>query len=94
MIYMDPKHLKMVKDILNKYPYTFYVYGSRVKGSLHKNSDLDICFVDQIPYNIQSHIEEEFEESDLPFQVDLSDFNLMSKEFQELIKNDLILISS
>jgi predicted nucleotidyltransferase len=90
MINMESRHLQIVKNILKKYPYDFYVYGSRVKGLLHKNSDLDICFMDQIPFNIQSHIEEEFEESDLPFQVDFSDFNLMSKEFQDLIKKDLV----
>ena len=92
MIYIEHKYLKIVKDILKQYPYKFYAYGSRVKGTHRLTSDLDICFLDIIPFNVQAHIEEQFVESDLPFQVDFSDFNLMSKEFQELIKKDLVLI--
>jgi len=33
-IQLEDKHLKIVKDILSKYPYQFYAYGSRVKGPL------------------------------------------------------------
>ena len=89
MIQIEDRHLQIVKNILNKYPYVFYAYGSRAKQVARPNSDLDICFMDQIPFNIQSLIEEEFEESDLPFTVDLTDFNLMSVDFQNIIKNDL-----
>ena len=92
MIYLDEKHKKIVLDILKKYPYTFYAYGSRVSGSHRKLSDLDICFKDTIPYSVQAHIAEDFEESDLPFTVDLSDFNLMDKSFQERIADNLVLL--
>jgi len=30
---IEKKHLEMVLQILLKYPYTFYAYGSRVKGN-------------------------------------------------------------
>lgn len=33
---------KIVKNVLKDYPYTFYYYGSRVKGDFTKSSDLDI----------------------------------------------------
>jgi len=92
MIYLDDKYKKIVLSILQKYPYTFYIYGSRVKGTQHRTSDIDICFTDPIPLSVQAHIEEDFEESDLPFQVDLSDFNLMSRSFQEKIKNEMYLL--
>ena len=36
------KEEKIIKDILRKYPYDFYYYGSRVKGDFTKASDLDI----------------------------------------------------
>ncbi len=93
MIYLEERHKKIVCDILKKYPYTFYIYGSRVKCTHRPTSDLDVCFMESIPFNIQAHIEEDFENSDLPFRVDLSDFNLMSKDFQNHIKKDLIVIS-
>ncbi len=92
MIHMEERHKKIVADILQKYPYTFYVYGSRAKGTHRPTSDLDICFTDQIPLAIQAHIEEDFELSDLPFHVDLSDYNLMDSSFQDRIKKDFVLL--
>lgn len=92
MIYVEERHLKMIKDILSAYSYTFYVYGSRAKGTHRPTSDLDICFIEPIPFNVQAHIDEDFEESDLPFVVDVSDFNLMTQEFQDLIRKDLVLL--
>ncbi len=94
MIYMEERYLKIVKEILAKYPYNFYAFGSRVKGNSRKFSDLDICFMENIPWNIWAHIDEDFEESDLPFKVDVIDFNRCSENFQNLIRKDLELISS
>lgn len=90
MIYMEERHKVMVSDILKKYPYHFYAYGSRVKGTHRATSDLDICFMESIPLRVQSQIQEDFEESRLPFRVDLSDFNQMQESFQNRIKNDLV----
>lgn len=89
-IALDDNQLKTVLGILKKYPYTFYAYGSRTQGKNRPTSDLDICFIEPIPLNIQSHIEEDFEESDLPFRVEISDYNLMTEEFRNLIKRNLI----
>lgn len=91
-IYIENRYKEIILDILKKYPYTFYAYGSRVKGTHKPTSDLDVCFMETIPFGIQGRIEEEFEESDLPFQVELSDFNLMSPHFQNKIKKDLVLL--
>lgn len=89
---MEERHWKAVLDILSRYPYAFYAYGSRVKGSARRFSDLDLCFMDPIPGNIQAHIDEDFEESDLPFKVDILDWNLMDAHFQDMIKKDLVLV--
>lgn len=91
MIFLEEKHLKIVKEILLKYPYTFYVFGSRAKGNPRKLSDLDLCFFEDIPWNIRAHIDEDFEESDLPFKVDIVDWNLCSDDFKKMIKKDLII---
>jgi len=93
MIQMENRHWEIVQNILSKYPYKFYAYGSRTKEKSKKYSDLDICFQEEIPWNILSHIEEDFEGSDLPFKVDLVGWKWMSSEFRELIRGDLILIS-
>lgn len=92
MIHMEPRHLKIVQQILAKYPYNFYVYGSRSKGNPKKFSDLDLCFKADMPNNIIFHIEEEFEESDLPFTVDIVDYNKIHESFRSIIDVDLQLI--
>lgn len=90
MIYIEQRHWKIVEEILSKYPYTFYAFGSRTKGTQKRLSDLDLCFKEPIPFNVQGHIEEDFQESDLPFKVDVLDWRLMAPEFQEIIGKNLI----
>ena len=92
MIQLEPRHQKIIFNILNKHPYTFYAYGSRVKGNARKLSDLDLCYHDDIPDSIVLQIKNEFEESNLPFQVELVAWKNMNPEFQELIKKDLVKI--
>lgn len=89
MIFAEPRHLKIIMDILQKYPYHFYAYGSRARGDAGKSSDLDLCFFDNIPNNIRFSIEEDFEESRLPYTVDLLDWNKCDPSFQEIIKKDM-----
>lgn len=93
MIYMETRHWKIVEEILSKYPYSFYAFGSRTKGTQKRLSDLDLCFKDPIPFNVQGHIDEDFEESDLPFKVDLLDWRYISPEFREVIEKDLVPIT-
>ncbi|CAI2183034.1 2347_t:CDS:10 [Funneliformis geosporum] len=49
MLQIETRHQAMLKGILTKYPYHFYAYGSRVKGTARKFSDLDICYQEEIP---------------------------------------------
>jgi uncharacterized protein len=71
MLQLEPRHYQIVKQIISKYPYHFYAYGSRVKGTARRLSDLDICYLENIPEAVAFQIEEEFKESDLPFIVEL-----------------------
>ena len=86
MIHMEKKHWKIVQSILSQYPYTFYAFGSRVKGTEKRFSELDLCFMEPIPGNVQAHIDEDFEESDLPFRVDVVDYNAISESFKAVIE--------
>jgi len=71
MLQLETRHQKIVQQILSKYPYRFYAYGSRAKGTAKKYSDLDLCYYDSVPDAVAFQIEEEFKESDLPFLVEL-----------------------
>jgi predicted nucleotidyltransferase len=72
MLQIENRHQEIILSILAKYPYTFYAYGSRVKGKAKQYSDLDLCYQGDIPWNILDHIQEDLEESDLPFKVELN----------------------
>lgn len=89
MIQLATQDYQILKQILNKYPYTFFAYGSRVKGTARKFSDLDLCYQEEIPNEIIYQIKEELEESNLPFFVELVNWKQMGSTFQELVKNDL-----
>ncbi len=91
-IHLQPKELQIVKDILNKYPYKFYAFGSRVTGKQKKFSDLDLCYKEQIPLAVVAEIEAGFAESDLPFKVDLVNWDNCSDDFRQLITKDLVSI--
>jgi predicted nucleotidyltransferase len=90
---ISDEHLKLVQDILKKYPYKFYVFGSRSKQQAKKFSDLDLCYFDNIDSRILSNIEEDFEESDLPYKVDIINFNDCSEDFKAIIKKDMVHLS-
>ena len=64
---IEARHLNILKQILNKYPYQFYAYDSRTKGTTRKFSDLDLCYQEDIPRKVIYQIKEELEESDLFF---------------------------
>ena len=83
------KEENIIKDSLSKYPYDFYYYGSRVKGDFTIASDLDIL-TDKISYSELEEIETKFNESRIPYVVNISQKCNMDEKFYNLIKNDLI----
>ncbi len=93
MLQLESRHQKMLKEILNKYPYRFYAYGSRVKGTAKKYSDLDLCYQENIPSRAIAEINWELTDSYLPFTVELVNWKNMRPAFQKMIKKDLVLIS-
>ncbi|WNE41918.1 MAG: hypothetical protein AD073_000253 [Mycoplasmataceae bacterium] len=89
MIQIKNNHLTIINNIINKYPYDFYAFGSRTKGFARDYSDLDLCYKEYIPIITIGMIQEDFENSNLPFKVDLVNWNWISKDFQKLIIKDL-----
>jgi predicted nucleotidyltransferase len=83
----------IIKDILAKYPYQFYAYGSRTKGTAKKYSDLDLCYLDNISRSEILNLNEELIESDLSFRVDLINLNKADLSFKKSIQKDLILLN-
>jgi predicted nucleotidyltransferase len=66
-----------------------FMFGSRVTGSFRKDSDLDLYFLGTgtLAPRFWTHLEEAFEESDLPFKVDLIDASKISAAIKGNIEN-------
>lgn len=84
--------LNVVKSILQKYPNAI-VFGSRVKGCSRKFSDLDICIKNKIKDYEYELLKEAFENSDLPFNVDLIIYDEIDDSFKKIIDEQGIYLS-
>ena len=93
------EHIELLCDILKKYlpkNAKVWAFGSRVKATARKYSDLDI--VVEIPnahieLNVFSDLKSALTDSDLPIKVDIVDWNKIDNDFRELIINERIAIT-
>ena len=94
---LQSTYLKIVLQILQKHlppKATVSLFGSRATGKAKKFSDIDLVVQAENPISneILVTLANDFEESDLPYKVDIVDWTTIDKSFQERIKNDTILI--
>jgi predicted nucleotidyltransferase len=87
------KHLGIIRKILNNHlpEHTkVWVFGSRARSGAKKYSDLDLAIEcnggKKISSEIISDLKYEFEESDLPYKVDIVDMSTLSREFQLVVE--------
>lgn len=90
MIDVTKHDLSTIKAILFAHmpPAEVRAFGSRYKWTAKNYSDLDLAIVGEHPLTLSelSELREAFESSDLPFRVDLVDWNTISPEFQWVIE--------
>jgi predicted nucleotidyltransferase len=96
-MFLKEEEKKIVKDILNKIipDSKVLAFGSRVSGkNLKPFSDLDLAIIgnEKLPLDLLGKIKEEFSNSDLPFVVDIVDYNAVDKNFAEIIQKSSQLI--
>jgi len=93
---LDKKTKKQLKDILYKYlskkEYRMFVFGSRASGENSRWSDIDVGVWGEkkMPLEIKFQIEDDLENSDIPYKVDLVDFKNTSKKFRQIALNNFI----
>ena len=83
---------KILKDNLEEGTYVF-AFGSRANWTAKQSSDLDLAidgFGEKLDRKIKSNLEDAFEESDLPYKVDVVDLNSVSESFREAIQDQLV----
>ena len=93
---LKEEHLRMVLRILRETVprCEVWAFGSRATGNARPGSDLDIALRDTglVPLTRLGALREAFEESSLPFFVDILDWNAMPESFRENIRRDRILL--
>ena len=92
MIDLRPHHLEKVRSILARHASHCEVraFGSRVNGKAKSYSDLDLAVVGsgKLSDDTLRWLREAFEESDLPFRVDVLDWHAISPSFQKVIERE------
>lgn len=87
---IDPDHLRLVLELLAEQvpELEVWAFGSRVHGRPKQHSDLDLALVGQEPLDLDRlvRLSLAFEESDLPFRVDLVDWSTASPAFRACIE--------
>lgn len=90
MIDISIQHLETVKRILTEYVPDCEVraYGSRVNRTAKVYSDLDLVIVgaQALDIDVIRRLGEAFQESDLPFRVDMLDWHTASESFRKVIQ--------
>jgi len=69
-----------------------YVFGSRARGTAKKAADLDLAIDARRKLTLQEEValSEKFEDSDLPYKVDIVDLRSSSAAFGKIVKKHYI----
>jgi len=95
-IHLSPQELEIIQTIIQAQALPrrcqLYVFGSRAQPNTPKPyADLDLLLKDNEEIKRQSlfDLEQAFEESDLPFRVDVVDWNRLPPSFRDAIRGTL-----
>jgi predicted nucleotidyltransferase len=91
MIDVSPEQMRIVLDILARRAPGREVraFGSRVSGKSKPYSDLDLAVLGDEKMSIREAglLREAFEDSDLPFRVDVLDWRAIPESFRKVIES-------
>jgi predicted nucleotidyltransferase len=83
------EELSIIIDIIKNHTANceVLVFGSRLNGNNDKFSDLDLAFKCKkgLDFKSRNELLREFEDSDLPYRVDIVDYNRTSEDFKIII---------
>ena len=95
---VEPRHLEMVTEILERYlpDREVWAYGSRVSGRSWQYSDLDLVVMGDQPMNLgqREDMLDDLSETRLPYLVDLKDWSLIPQHWRDEIRRCYAVIHS
>jgi predicted nucleotidyltransferase len=95
---VSPEHRRIVLDLLAEYlpqGSEVWVFGSRATGRARRYSDLDLA-IDagrRLTSDEAATLREAFEESDLPYRVDVVDWHAIGDRFRRLVAPDRVALA-
>jgi type I restriction enzyme S subunit len=96
MLDLTPDQLRLVQNILATYTQMseIRVFGSRATGRAKPHSDLDLAWMGDAPPPgpLRAQILEDFDESDLPFRVDLLVYREAPPALRQTIDRESLVI--
>jgi len=69
-----------IMNIVKKYKYDFYIFGSRARGDYKKNSDIDIAIYGEVTDKEEFYIRNDFDIINIQYTVDLIFVNKIEKQ--------------
>ncbi len=93
MIDLEQKYIDFIKQSVSSClkNYKLYIFGSRAKNKARQYSDIDIAIdSSELTGAIKTKLAFIFENSTIPYEVDIVDLNNISDTFKNIIKQDLI----
>ncbi|GHV75731.1 hypothetical protein AGMMS49942_05520 [Spirochaetia bacterium] len=94
-IVLTARDREILVSLIGQYlPHTpVWAFGSRVKGTSYPWSDLDLVIFTRVEHRPQvSLLKEALEESNLPFRVDLLEWDGLPEHFKENIKTEHVIV--
>ena len=95
---ISPSELQTVKQILKQHlpdAVHVWVYGSRANGNAKRFSDLDLAIELEggktLDFGLLAQLAMAFDESDLPWKVDILDINAAPESFLETARSGVLL---
>ena len=84
---------EVIEKILKKHipEVEVWAFGSRVRWTAKDSSDLDLVSDKKTPSRVLTLLNLDFTESNLPFKVDILDWQSLSEEFQKIIREEYVL---
>ena len=94
-----PDHLEIVQDILREHlpaGVKVWVFGSRANWTTKDSSDLDLALESEsrLNHKLLGALKDAFEDSTLPYTVDVVDLNAVSHVFKQIVKEQRVALPS
>ncbi len=94
---IDPDHEAIVRAILARHlppGVSVAVFGSPARGRSRRYSDLDLALLGDgpLPTSLLADLAEAFDESDLPWKVDLVDWAAANEGFRKIVDQDRVIM--